>query len=170
MDSCIFITLSITSVWDIWKHFPGFFFFSLVAINYFNNDYLAASQGASAWQLLIRLPTTTRADWLMSLLHCRWPPAAGPTASPAWQWARGDSDCSFPNCFVQPISVAWPPPLAALNVNPQLPGSSQAMPWYCQNQPPEWHLPGRTLLERGTDTWRPVTKISSSFKSLLRHY
>lgn len=156
--------------WDIWKHFPGFFFFSLVAINYFNNDYLAASQGASAWQLLIRLPTTTRADWLMSLLHCRWPPAAGPTASPARQRARGDSDCSFPNCFVQPFSVAWPPPLAALNVNPQLPGSSQAMPWYHQNQPPELHLPGRTLLERGTDTWRPVMKIRGSFKSLLRHY
>lgn len=88
LDSCIFITLSITTVWDIWKHFLSFFFSPLVAINYFNNDYLAASQGASAWQLLIRLPTTTRADWLMSLLRCRWPPAAGPTASPAWRQTR----------------------------------------------------------------------------------
>lgn len=52
------------------KSFSGLFFFSLVSINYLNNDYLAASQGASAWQLLIRLPTTTRADWLMPLLLC----------------------------------------------------------------------------------------------------
>lgn len=127
MDSCIFITLRITTVWDTGTSeniFRASLFFSLVANNYFNNDYLAASQGASAWQLLIRLPTTTRADWLMSLLHCRWPPAAGPTASPARQRARGDSDCSFPNCFVQPFSVAWPPPLAALNVNPQLSGNA----------------------------------------------
>lgn len=163
MDSCISITLSITTVWDIWKHFLSFFFFlsPLVAINYYNNDYLAASQGASAWQLLIRLPSTSRADWLMSLLCCRWPPAAGPTASPAGRRAQGHRDHSFPSCSVQSISAAWPPLLAAISVNPQLPGSSQAMPWYHQNQPPELHLPGRMLLQRGTDTWRPVMKISS---------
>lgn len=164
-DSCIFITLSITTVWDIWKHFLSIFFFPLVAINYFNNDYLATSQGASAWQLLIRFPTTSRADWLMSLLHCRWPPAARPTASPAWGQTRGHSHHSFPRRFVPSISIAWP----ALSVNPQLPGSSQAMPWYHQNQHPQLHLPGRMLSERGTDTWRPLMKIRDSFKSLLRH-
>lgn len=170
MDSSIVITLSITTVWDIWKQFLSCFFFfpPLVASNYFNNDYLAASQGASAWQLLIRLPTTSRADWLMPLLRCRWPLQPDRQPAPLGHGHR-DSDRSFPCCFVQSTSAAWPPLLAALRVNPELPGSSQTVPWCHQNQPPELHLPGRMLLQRGTDTRRPAMKIRGSFKSLLEH-
>lgn len=59
----------------------------------------------------------------------------------------GHSDCSFPNCFIERSSVARPSPSASLNVNPQLPGNSRAMPCYHQNQPPKLHLPSRMLLE-----------------------